>query len=107
CAPAEFDKIIHAAEFALTGAFHAGAIVAAVVEHADDFGAGILLVTQRIDHFRAGVAAADDDSAARQAAFARPAPDQKKQRSAKPDQCDETACVKAREPDAREVFAGF
>ena len=71
-APAEFDQIVDGAELALAGAIGAAAIVAAVVEQADDVDAGVLLPAQFLDHASAGIAAADDDRAAGETAFARP-----------------------------------
>ena len=71
-AAAELNQVVDAAELAVAGGFGAGAVVGAVVEQADDLDAGILLPAQFLDHLGADLAAADDDGAAGEAAFARP-----------------------------------
>ena len=48
-AAAEFDEIVDGAELALAGAIGAAAVVAAVVEQADDLNAGVLLAAQFLD----------------------------------------------------------
>ncbi len=107
-APSEFHQVIDRAELALAGAFHAGAIVAAVIEQPDDLDAAVLLPPQLLDHMRAGFAAADDHRAAGEAAFLRPFA-----------HGQETPCrreiisaasptdVEGAEPYAREHFAGL
>ncbi len=104
---AEFDQIVDGAELALAGAVGAAALVAAVVEQADDLDAGILLPPQLLDHVLAGLAAADDHGAAGEAAFARPFAHQQEQQLARGDQRDQAADIEAAEPDAREHLAGF
>ena len=71
-APCKLDEIVDGAELAFAGAFDAGALVAAVVEQADDLDAGVLLLVQFLDHVAARRAGADDDRAPVEAAFARP-----------------------------------
>ena len=106
-AAAELDQVVDAAELALAGAFGAGAVVAAVVEQADDLDAGILLPAQFLDHLGANFAAADDDGAAGEAAFARPLAHQQEQRAARRDQRGESDHVIGAEPDARKHQPGF
>ena len=71
-APAELDEVVDGAQLALAGAIGAAAIIAAIVEQADDVDAGVLLPPQFLDHARAGIAAADNDRAAVEPAFACP-----------------------------------
>ncbi len=83
CAPAELDQVVDHPEFALAGAVGAAALVAAVVEQADDLDAGILLLPQLFDDVFTGHAAADDHRAAGEAAFARPFAHQQEQQPAR------------------------
>src|SRR6185437_5618712 len=106
-AAAEFDQIVDRAELALSGAFGAAAIVAAVVEQADDFDAGILLPPQILDHSTAEIAAADDYRAPREAAFARPAAHRVEQQISREDEDRKAADIEGAEPEPREHFPGF
>ena len=106
-APPEFDQVVDDAEFALTGAVGAAALIAAVVEQADDLDAGILLPLQLHDNMLAGHAAADDHRAAGEAAFARPFAHSQEQQLARDHQRHQAADIEAAEPDAREHLAGF
>ena len=83
------------------------AVVAAVVEQADDADVGVALVAHRADQRLAGFAAADDGGAPVEPAFAGPAPHQEEQRAAEREQRDQADDVEAAEPDARELVAGL
>ena len=83
------------------------AVVAAVVEQADDAHVGIALVCERRDQRFAGLAAADDGGAAGEAAFAGPAPHQQEQPAAEREQRDQADDIEAAEPDAGELVAGL
>ena len=83
------------------------AFVAAIVEHADDAHVGIALRGQRIDQRFAVMVGADDDGAAIEPAFPRPAPHQKKQPAPERDQGEQAEHVEAAEPGAGELVADF
>ena len=83
------------------------AIVAAVVEHADDAHVGIALRGERLDQRVAALVGADHDGAAVEPALARPVPHQQEQRAPEADQHDQADDVEAAEPDARELVAGL
>src|SRR4029077_2418698 len=70
----EFDEIVDRAELVQACARHRGAIVATVVEHADETHIRVALAIQRGDEMLARIAAADHDRAAVEAALAGPAP---------------------------------
>ena len=103
----EFDEIVDGAELGDAVAARRGAVVAAIVEHADDAHVGIALRGKRGDQRLAVVVGADDDGAAVEAALPRPAPHQEEQGAAKCDQRDQPDHVEAAEPDAGELVAGF
>ena len=75
----EFDEIVDGAELGHAVAGRRAAVVAAVVEHADDAHVGIALRGERGDQRLAAAAGADHDGAAVEAALARPAPHQQEQ----------------------------
>ena len=85
----------------------AAALVAAVVEHADDAHVGIALRGKRPDQRFAVASGADHDGAAVEPALPRPAPHQQEQRAPERDQRDQAEHVEAAEPDARELIAGL
>ena len=103
----ELDQVVDAAELALAGAFGAAAVVAAVVEEADDLDAGVLLPAQFLDHLLAHRSAADDDGAAGEAAFARPLAHDLEQHLARDDERAQAGGVEAAEPEAGELVAGL
>jgi hypothetical protein len=99
------DEIVDAAELGHAAAARRAALVAAVVEHADDVNVGIALGGERADErFAIGVGA-DHDGAAIEAAFARPAPHQQEQHAPERDQREPAEHVEAAEPGPRELVA--
>ena len=84
-----------------------GAVVAAVVEHADDAHVGVALRGERLDQRLAVRVGADDDGAAVEPALPRPAPHQEEQRAPEREQRQQAEHVEAAEPDARELVAGL
>ncbi len=70
----ELDKVVDRAELLQAGARGRRAIVAAVVEHADEAHVGVGLTLERGDQMLAGIAAADYDRTAVEPALAGPAP---------------------------------
>ena len=104
---ANSTRFVDGAEFLHPLAACRTALVAAIVEHADDAHVGVALRGERADQRLAITVGADHDRAAVEAALARPAPHQQKQRTAKRDQRAEAEDVEAGEPDARELIACF
>ena len=77
------------------------ALVAAIVEHAEQAHVGIFLRAERVDQRFARLAAADQDGAAVEPAFAAPAPDLAVEHEARDVEREEAEAEEAREPDAR------
>ncbi len=91
----ELHEIVDGAELGHAGAARRAALVAAVVEHADDADVGIALRGERADQRFAVAVGADHDGAAVEPAFARPAPHQQKQPAAERDQREQAEHVEA------------
>ena len=78
-AAGEFDDVVDLAEFRAAGAGIHGAIIVAVVEHAEHFDVGIILDLERPDQLLAALVGADHDGAAIEPALAPPAAHQRTQ----------------------------
>ena len=81
------------------------ALVAAVVEHADDVHVAVALRGQRLDQRIAVGVGADDHGAAVEPALPRPMPHQQEERLAEGDERDQAEHVERAEPDARKLVA--
>ena len=85
----EFDEIVDGAELGHAFAHRRRALVAAIVEGADNVHVGIALAGHRRDQRFAARAGADNDGAAVETALPSPVPHQEKQRAAKREQRDQ------------------
>ena len=81
------------------------ALLAAVVEHAEDADVGVALRGERLDQQIAALVGADHDGAAVEAALPRPLPHQQEQRAPKADQGQEPGDVERSQPYSRIVVA--
>ena len=97
----EFDEVVDRAELLQAGAGGGRAVVAAVVEHADQAHVRLALALQRGDEMLARIAAADHDRAAVEPAFAGPAAHDAVQKQAQAIEREQADAVVAREPEAR------
>ncbi len=103
----EFDEIVDLAEIGKPGHGRPRAVVAAVVERADDADVGVALRHARRDQRGGFIVGADDDGAPVKATLLAPASHHEEQRSAESDQHDHPGAVVGAEPDARELVAGL
>src|SRR6185312_10850229 len=104
---AEFHEIVDRAELALTRDLGLRAVVAAVVEDADDLDAGVLLALERLDNPASRVAAADDHGAAGEPALPRPVADGVEPGLAFDNQAGEADQIEGAEPQPGEFLTGF
>ena len=101
----ELDEIVDRAELGNAAAACRAAVVAAIVEHADDAHVGIALCGERGDELFAAAVRPDHDRAAIEATLPRPPAHQQEQRAAKCDQREQPDHIIGAEPGPREFVA--
>ena len=104
-AAGEFDDVVDLAEFRAAGAGIHGAVVVAVVEHAEHVDVEIILGLERLNELFAVLVRADHDGAAIEPALARPAADEGAQEHALGHQRREADEEEGREPEPRNIAA--
>jgi len=106
-AAGKLDDVVDLAEFRAAGAGIKRARVVAVVEHAEDVDVGIVLGLERLDQLFAVDVRADDDGAAVEPAFTRPAANHRPQEQPFGNQRGQADKEERREPEPRHLAAEF